>query len=104
MEDMAQYRLDKRKTGDPEIDNVTEEDLIRIFGTADENRAVFARFRRDKDFLEQLDVQGKYPGEYVAAYECKVIEHAPTLGELFARMKFTGLPRLEYALRKMPAE
>lgn len=101
---MAQYRLDSRKLGDPAFDNLTEEDLIRIFGTAEENSKVIARFRRDKDFLNLPAVQAKYPGEYVAAYECKVIGHAPTLGELFARMKLAGLPRLEYALRKIPAE
>ena len=71
-------------------DMLTPELMDAVFGTPEEMAARMRVFEGNMR-LAQAAVVREYPGEYVAALECKVVAHAPDQDTILEQLKQLGL-------------
>lgn len=99
---MGEIRLSKRLLHMPEFANITEADIVRIFGTPEERAKEAARMDADYRFLRTKKMEAEFPGEHVAVLNCKVVAHASSYDALRRELQAKGMMDAGAMVREIP--
>jgi hypothetical protein len=67
-------------------ETLTPELMEAVFGTPEESAARLRVFEKNSTIAERA-MAAEFPGEYVAAFQCKVVAHSPSREGIFAELE-----------------